>query len=1120
MPEPQKSAHFLVLGPLPAPGPDGGSVLTSVLADVSALHEAGHRLDGIFVLGTSGDPTDAKELVLEVQLACLEHQYEPFVTPVPGPGDRHTMPAKRALARDLAGHWEQVAPDLWGGEMTEDIVQPLQTKIFPDLVAWEQDSASTRTGWHPGLLPGDGSLRYAVGERTVGLVCVNTVFRMVADDATSDLAGCSTEQLDLAVGEEFAGWAEHNDLTLMLAGRTGTLPELPREAAPLLALAGSGERDTRGWHLPFEGGAAHLLLRADLRSDRPVVSDTATRRQLPTTVRVRPTTAPPRVPAARQPEEAYDEGPLVTDFYQHMSTGQMVLALVSGPDGGGAIDTDELGHRLAEAVFGAVPQPAPALHETWAAARRQLSPQQMDQHLKALSVPEGHDGRTAYALLRAPWSRVYDFTGSDALPLIRNARAADTVSLVDACEDFPTGKRGALEVVTMHGWPHDGGVPQNFGDAWSVPGNDARSLWFRRFRAELLTRPVVFLSLSPSSSALWETLRIAGRASGEHEFPGFLITPEGTAADRARLHEAGLRHIRATPGDFVRSRLGAGIQALVDGRRVLTEEYEGTRDGVGIVRVAGLVEDTPTGTREFLIGRDPTWGDIKDKKIAPQLSLVDAIEERARPAEGERQPIVLVKGTAGSGKTTALMQVAYRLHRKGMNAGWVDRGASRPPQDIEGQSRQQQFDAIFVDDVDMFTRRAAPLLKTLNNDGRTLVVAAIRVTRQSEIDAGFPAEVVSSDQLLTDDDLKKIVRALDKNALIGKLKQHLFMHQKVAKLREKCDQGLLAAMIEAVTGTSLTQKVESEFQQLKQEQRGPYAVVSFSDSSLVFQQRGIDVADLLEIVSHPSAPDHSHRIAVNALVQMNLLVRTGDGRLRCRQRTIADTVVRNVLRHRKEDLEWVIAKLLLFYAGRAWHITDNQHRDRSAMIKLLNHETMRSLNLDADAVRRIYDAAHQFLQDDHHYWLQRAEYEAEQGRLDLATNHLAAAKGCPDGSEDRLVVTAEAKVRLGYSMQDPANPQLVRAAVHAVHDLFKVATKYRGKAPHAFVVLAREGSRWLEKCGGTLTPQEYVEVLDRIAEGIALGKKCCPENHQVGYAVDEYGPKIEELRGRGPGIPV
>ncbi|MFB7245100.1 hypothetical protein ACFCYX_21895 [Streptomyces populi] len=1120
MAEPEETAHFLVLGPLPADGQGGDGIRASVLADLTGLHEAGHRLDGIFVLGTSGDPTAAKDLVLEFQLACIDERgYEPFVLPVPGPDDRRTMPAMRSLARELAGGWDQIAPHVWRGEMADDIVGPLRSRVFPDLAAWEDESASSHAGRHPGLLPGDGSVCHEAGGRRVGLVCVNTVFRMVADDAPTTLAGCFEEQLDLAVGEEFGGWAGRNDLTLLLAGRTGALPELPPEAAPLLALAGSGERDASGWRLPFDDGAAHLLLRVDLSADRPVVTDAATRRQLPTTLPARVRGVPPGAPAARRPEEAYDEDSLLADFYRHMSTGQMVLALVSGPEEGSPVDTDELGRRLAEAAFGAVPQPAPALHETWAAVRRRLSKQQLEQYLEALSVPEDYDGRTVYNLLRAPWSRVYDFTGGDALPTVRNARLAESVALVNACQDPPTSRRSSLEIVTMNGWPHGGG-PQDFGDAWSVPPNDARGLWFRRFQAELLTRPVVFLSLSPSSPALWETLRIGGRVFGGHEFPGFLVTPEGTAADRARLREAGLRHIRTAPADFVRGRLGPGVQALQDGRRVLTEEYTGTRDGVGIVRVAQLLDDAPAGASDFLDGRDPTWGDIKDKNIAAQLSLADAVEKRARPAEGERQPIVLVKGTAGSGKTTALMQVAYRLHTKAKNVGWVDRGASRTSREIEKQAREESFGAIFVDDVDMFTRRAAPLLTNLNDNGRTLVVAAIRETRWSEIDAGFPAEVVSSDQLLTDGDLKEIVKALDRNARIGELKKHRLMRQKVAKLREKCDQGLLAAMIEAVTGSSLTQKVESEFHQLKQEQRGPYAVISLSDSSLIFQQRGIDETDLLDIVSHPMAPNRSHRAAVNALVEMNLLVRTGDGRLRCRQRTVADTVVRTVLRQRKDDLEWVIAKLLLFYAGRAWHITDNQHRDRSAMIKLLSHETMRGLDLDAEAVRRIYNAAHQFLADDHHYWLQRAEYEAAQGKLDLARNHLAAAKGCPGGSEDRLVVTADAKVRLRSSAQDPTDPQLMRAAVQAVHDLSQVATQYRSEAPHAFVVLAREGFLWAEKCGDDLTPPEYVDVLDRIAEGIALGKKCNPKNNRVGAAVDVYGPKVDNLRRRGPGIPI
>ncbi|MFD6286716.1 hypothetical protein [Streptomyces sp. NPDC060205] len=1119
MPDPGTTAHFLVLGPLPAGAPDGSSPDASVLADLAALHETGHRLDGIFVLGTSGDHADVKDLVTEAQLACLERDHEPFVIPVPGPADRRTMPAKRSLARDLAGNFDQVASDLWRGEMTEDIVQRLRTDVFPDMVAWEEDGYSSHPDRRPGLLPGDGSLRHTVGAGTVGLLWVNSVFRMVADDATPDLAGCFKEQLDHAVGEEFADWAKHNDLTLLLAGRTGTLPELPAEAAPLLALAGSGERDASGWYLPFGDAApAYLLLRVDLSADRPVIADLATRRQLPTTIRVRPSTTPRPVPVAGRPEEAYDEQSLITDFYRHLSTGHMTLALVSGPDEDAVIDIDEFNRGLAEAVYGAVPQPAPALHETWAAARRQFPPEQLEQHLSALSVPSGYDGHTVSGLLRAPWSRLYDFTGSDVLPVARGTRLAESVSLVNACQDPPTGKQGALEIVSMHGWSHSDGAPQEFGDAWSVPPSDARSLWFRRFRAELLTRPALFVSLSPSSPALWETLRIAGRTLGESEFPGFLVSPEGTAADRARLRDAGLRHIRMTPAGFVRDRLRAGNQALVDGRRVLTEQHAGTRDGVGIVRVAERVVEAPAGSWEFLLGRDPTWGDIKDKNIVAQLSLADVVEERTRPVEGERQPMILVKGTAGSGKTTALMQVAYRLQKKGTNVGWVDRGASLPPRAIEEQAREQRFDAIFVDDVDMFTRRATSLMKNLNDDGRTLVVAAIRVTAQSEIDADFPAEVISSDKLLTDGDLKKIIKVLDKNPLIGDFNQPRFMAQKVRKLREKCDQGLLAAMIETVTGSSLTQKVTSEFEALAQLERAPYAVVSFSDSSLVFQQRGIDAADLVEIVSHPEPPGPGHWAAVNTLVDMKFLVRTSEGRLRCRQRTIADTVVQTVLRRRTDDLELVIAKLLFFYAGRSWRITDNQHRDRRAMIKLLNHNTMRDLGLKAEAARRIYDGAHPFLNRDHHYWLQRAEYEAEQTRLDLAKNHLAAAKGCPGGAEDRLVVTADAKVRLRFSMHDPTDGERLRAAVAAVRDLSQVTVKFRAAAPHAFVVLAREGSRWLERCGEALTPQQYVDAVGLIADGINLGKKCLPTNNQVGYAMDEYGPKVDELNKQGPGL--
>ncbi|MER7764588.1 hypothetical protein [Streptomyces sp. NPDC097619] len=1132
-------AHLLLLGPLP---PDPAAARRAVLDDLARLHAEGRRLDALLAFGSGGgtpegaSPDAARgaaagasatdELLVDLRLACGEAGYEPPVLLVPAPEDLSDGPTTRLLELSLVVGWEQVAPRLWDGSADEALLRPLREEVFGEFAARTAAVAVHPETWRPGLLPGEGSCRLRTPTGTLGLVCLNTVFRMVGtapSSAGADLAGCSAEQLDRAVGEPFADWAAGHDLTLLLAGRAGDLPGGSLGAAPVLAVAGDPEATdggADGWHLPFTGRTrAHALLTAEPADGRPVVTDTAGRR-LSTTARQRPA-APNRPPVDTRPEPPYDEKALLGEFHPYLAHGEMVLVLVSGADEG-VPDGDELNRTLAAALYGPDPHPhgGPHLHETWAAARRRFTPQQLSPLLKGLSVPADQDAPTAHGLLRAPWWRIYDLTGSDALPAARNARLADSVSLVDARTDYPTAKGNALEAVSLHGWPAPDGALPEFGDAWTRPAEDARGLWFRRLRAELLTRPVVFLSRTPGSPALWEALRIAGRSAGQQaDFPGFVVSAPGSGPERERLRDAGLRHLRMDPAEFVHRCLGPGSQAVSDGRRVLNADYAGTRDGVGVVRVARLLEQSPSGSREFLMGRDPNWGDITDKKIAAQLSLAAAIEDRARPTEGGRLPIVLVKGTAGSGKTTALMQVAYRFHKKDPAVGWVDRGASLPPREIEQQVRQQGFGAVFVDDVDMFASRAGSLLKNLNDDGRTLVVAAIRVTRQSELGAGFPAEEVSADQLLTEDDLERIIKALGKNALIGALKQYFFMHQKVAALRARCDQGLLAAMIETVTGTSLKKKVGDEFEELAPGERAPYAVVSFSDSSLVFQQRGIDKADLLEIVSHPEAPDRAHLDAVNRLVAMNLLVHTPDGRLRCRQRTIADTVVETVLRHRKDDLEWVIAKLLLFYAGRAWNIRDNRHRDRSAMIKLLNHDTMRRLDLDTEAVRRIYAAAHEFLQDDHHYWLQRAGYETELGRLDLAENHIAAARACPGGAEDRLVVTADARVRLRSSTADPGNHAARSGALGAVRDLSRVAERYRAQAPHAFVALARDGVRWLETCGAHLTPQEYGEVLDDITAGVDLGKECCPTNNQVATAAELCAPRLRILRQRRPGIP-
>ncbi|MET7766875.1 hypothetical protein ABZS71_34675 [Streptomyces sp. NPDC005393] len=1132
MPDSNAIAHFLCIGPLPEDAEVRERARAAASADLAQLHSTGHRLDGLFVLGTAGGLSDhgypaSREFVDSLLLDCLNHSADgalPMVLAAAGLGDRRMGSAGLLLTKALSGMWEQLGSELWSGGLTDDIVRPLKSEVFRDFQEWHQKVYHVIPGMHAGLLPGEGALRWEAAGRSIGLVTVNTVFRMVSADADAGLAGCSEEQLKCAVGEEFDAWVGSNDLTLLLAGHTGSMPDLSGLPSPVLPLAGSGDEDGLWRVLPHGADSVHQLLSVNLARDaRPEVTNVGTGHTLALQgpCYPAPEAAPARATQDSSSQEDYEEGPLLDAFYQQAATGRMVLVLVSGPEAdGGPIDTDELNRRLAQAAFGAIPHPIPPLKETWAAAREELTPQQLEHHLQALRGAPDTFPQAAQRLLQSPWWRVYDFTGSDtfATAVARDPKLAETVSLVNAGQAGPGGKKSVVEVIAMNGTVGSTSGTVDFSEV-PVNGSDPRNLWFRQFQAEVLIRPTLFMALSPGSAALWETLALTGRLSGAEGFPGFIVTSDGTLADRARLRRAALSHIRQSPFTFSTQCLRSGHQSLVEGHRLLAQSYVGERKGTGVARVATLVSEASKGSRAFLEGRDAAWGDIIDK-VAAELSMKDALEDAGRPRPGGRAPIVLLKGSAGSGKTTALMQYAYRLHTMGKNVGWVDRDVSVSRRTIEAQALEQRLNAIFVDDIDIFGKQATSLLKNLSNGGKTLVVAAIRTTREHELDATFTPDVVRSDTPLNDDDLRNIIKVLKKNGLLGILKQHRLPHQRINRLRTICENSLLAAMIQVVTGEQFEAKIRSEFQQLDSEQRAAYATVCLFESALVYKQRGIDEEDLLLIVASPAAPTRRHRDAVSQLVPMGMLVRAADGRLRCRQRAIADSVVDSVLRANLDQLASVARHLLVFYAARARNTQDNDHPIRRAMIKLLSHTLMRDLKLPVETVREIYDAAHDSLQDDRHYWLQRGSFELEHGHLRIARNHLETAKGCDGGEQDPLVRTTSCAIHLKTAAEASKNPGLESAAVNAVHDLHAVTKQCGASAPHSYAILAREGTKWLEACTSTLAAQVFLDMKTLILEIIAEGKVFCRNNHQFMDIAATYEPVLKKLLPKGPGVPL
>ncbi|MEU3703060.1 hypothetical protein AB0E82_12280 [Streptomyces anulatus] len=1121
--------HFLCFTPLVQQD--------AALDSLRSLHREGHRLHGIFVLGASvPEPrrvtaTATADFLDTVLLECLDlgaDQVPPVVS-VPGKYDVTPLGSGHGmLTKALTRYWSDTEQGLWRGE-EEEIVDRLHDIPLADFSQWSGKHAGF-SDWHPGALPGEGSVRLRADGVSLGITAVNTVFRTATPGAASDLATCTLAQLNRAVDGDYVRWSGECDLSLLVAGHTTALPDALASVLPrTLLVAAGGDPDCspagERWLVPARGGTRqHKLLRLERSgAGDPKVRDLAAppdQQPVPIPRARRTRRAPAGAPAARQTAaQPYDARASLGEFYQQAGTGRMILIAISGiHEQDPPISTDALATRLTEAVYGEVPDPPPGLPEIWVTARNELGQRSIDQYVGQLSTG-GVVAPAAHRLLQAPWWRIYDFTATDVFSSVlgHDPLATEAHRFVNAVVSKPAARNATVETVAMHGDPTMASTLD-----FSIPADDdlaPRALWFRKLKAELLCHPTVFMAASPSSRALWQALGLAQPQNDSERFPRFVITAPGSAAEQARIRQAGLTHIQVSPHTFAVGELKPGLEALEQGKRRLAGFQVGARRGSGIKFVSSLVDNAQSGSVEFLKGQDPTWGDVK-QGFAAQLSIIDRIRRSAQPAEDGKHEIVLVDGRAGAGKTTALMQFAYELHQAGRTVAWIDREATDPLPNIKAQARGMSADAVFVDDVDIFGSLGASLLKELSNGGRTLVVSAIRTTRSDELDVTFQRREVSADEPLKDADLGLIVDVLDRHGLPGILKQHRVRQQKIDKLREMCDRSLLAAMIQVVSGERFEEKVASEYRQLTADQMAVYSTVCVFESAIVFKKRGIEQEDLLQIVSGRSAPKPSLQQAIGRLVEMRLLTRASDATLRCRQRTIADTVVESVLKKEPRRLASVIEFLLKFYAQYAAESRDNDDPYRRIMIRLLNHSLMVSLRIKPEMVRTIYSTVHELLSDNFHYWLQRGEYELERGDLGIAENHLEAAQGCEGGAADHFVLTAWSAIRLRRSTMHPDDTGLRARASEALGVLEGVAKRHGGASPHSFSVIARRGTEWLEACEALLSGDETDDTIRRIFSVIEFGRRFCRNNHEFMRIADEFEPRLNRLLERSKGIPL
>ena len=680
-----------------------------------------------------------------------------------------------------------------------------------------------------------------------------------------------------------------------------------------------------------------------------------------------------------------------------------------------------------------------------------------------------------------PWARAYTLNIDDlAIAAERSFGLPRRVRPVSGSEPVPASS-DELTVVHLNGQLDD--LPNATFSAPQygrrLPGRDP---WYSTLAADLMSRVVVFVGTTLDEPPLWQHLELRGPKSRGRELRprSFLVTPHLTVARRQMLRNFNIEHIAMDARQFAEDVLANLEDEMAAGARKRASLRDRNRRRLAVPDVSQLRHTgQDISLKQYLLGRDPTFRDVSDG-FAVQRSFEDEILSDASMLEPR---VILILGTAGTGKSTALHRLALNLDAAGKKVGWFDATAAEVGiPSVRSAIRTSGYDYVVIDDVDVFKAQAGPLLAELAREtDAPRVISAARSTRAERLRLREDLQTVDARFIdappLTDSDIDGLIGALDSAGLLGRL-AGMTATERREVFRGMAGRQLLVAMIEATSGRSFHDKIDDECSQLPAEQRFLYAVCALATRSRI----GLALDEVLSAGGETTAEQLA---CIDALKRQYLVIEKGDGLLAVRHRVVADRVVAWLRRERQ--LAQPVEGLLFAMAVQYLRKRNTSSRAFRLMVGLLNHKFMIEEIDDRPAVRAIYESLSAILSDDFHFWLQRGSFELEKGDLDLAENYLNQARGL--SPEDHRVRTAWSymSLRRAAELALGAEAGWRERAQEAMSELDDIIELRGTTEEHAFHILGSQGLHYARRA--PLSLDEKLRLLDRLRGVVGRGAR-------------------------------
>jgi tetratricopeptide (TPR) repeat protein len=720
-----------------------------------------------------------------------------------------------------------------------------------------------------------------------------------------------------------------------------------------------------------------------------------------------------------------------------------------------------------------------------------------------------------------PWYRVYTVNvdtlaaaAQRAFDLPRELRVLSGLS-----EGAPAAESPQLQVVHLNGTLAD--APDvTFSMRQYAQRAAGSDLWYENLVRDLQVRPVLYIGTQLNEPALWTYIE-ARADKPEREFrPGsYLVTPDLPRARRVALSGYNITWVKGRTGEFARGVLEPLDSEAHAGRAAIQERLAADHGGRIVLPLLDIIDDAQNDEREFLGGREPRWSDLTHGYAFTR----ESDDELAATLDEASPRLVLLTGTAGTGKSTTAMRLALRYAERGKDVYVLNRYTHARFRAIRGAVEVAGVDILFIDDLDRFGESTLALLTDLLDDNDKLVV--IGCIRSSRLEAlgdvappGVPYEEFTVPRL-GESDVDELLSALDRANRLGALKG-LSMAERRQRVKERFGRQLLVAMIEITSNQRFHEKVESECKELEGVAARVYAAAAVATSL----HTGL-TDDELVIAGRAENPSDAIA-AIDRLTGRHLLTRTVSRRVVVRHSVIADHAVT----YFAESGMLPPVVTFLAYALASTARLDDLRATPSGrlLIRLLNHGYLirllyRRVDRDVDraAVRAVYDQTERLLSSDYHYWLQRGSFETEEGDIEQAKNFLEQARSI--NPDDPYVRTEWSYMTIRRASRNPEEPwaaEDVETAFGELEDVIRI----RGKRDaHPFHVYGSQGLAWIHR--GPLTVEEQRRLFERLRRMVDRGLKWHADREELRalkrdldseYMMTAVAPENRERRRAGP----